>query len=169
MPMLFVNGTNDFAYPLDSYMRSFAAVPGEKQLRITVNMPHGHPPGWAPREIGLFVDHHLRGTAALPSVGDPRRDADERVRFPATSPLGLQQATLHFTTDVGAINQRTWQARTARFEEAAVVVDAPPAAATAWFVTVEDSRGAIVSSRVVFAPAPKETRSSPAAGVESAR
>ncbi|MFO1093691.1 MAG: alpha/beta fold hydrolase [Planctomycetaceae bacterium] len=41
MPILFVNGTNDFAYPLDSYMRSFDAVPGSvpKQFCVTVNMP----------------------------------------------------------------------------------------------------------------------------------
>ena len=30
MPILFVNGTNDFAYPLDSYMKSFDAVPGRE-------------------------------------------------------------------------------------------------------------------------------------------
>ena len=35
-PILFVNGTNDFAYPLDSYQKSYRAVPGEVDLRIEV-------------------------------------------------------------------------------------------------------------------------------------
>ncbi|MDX1947417.1 MAG: alpha/beta fold hydrolase, partial [Pirellulaceae bacterium] len=61
MPILFVNGTNDFAYPLDSYQKSIDAVPGTKRVRVTVNMPHGHQAGWAPAEIGLFIDQHLRG------------------------------------------------------------------------------------------------------------
>ncbi len=56
VPILFVNGTNDIHYPLDSYQKSFDLVPGRKQLRIEVNMKHGHPAGWAPAEIGRFID-----------------------------------------------------------------------------------------------------------------
>lgn len=149
MPMLFVNGTNDFAYPLDSYMKSFDCVAAVKQLRITVNMPHGHPPGWAPREIGLFIDHHLQGKAGLPIVGEPQIEAGE-VRMQWEASTKLSQATLHFSTDSGAINKRSWQDRPATIEDAMIVVEAPPAEATAWFLTVTDERGAIVSSRVVI-------------------
>src|SRR5262249_12413151 len=60
MPILFVNGTNDFAYPLDSYMKTYHEVPGKKQIRVTVKMPHSHPDGWAPAEIGMFIDQYLR-------------------------------------------------------------------------------------------------------------
>jgi len=48
MPMLFVNGTNDFAYPLDSYMKSYTLPKGPRSIRVTVKMPHGHGAGWAP-------------------------------------------------------------------------------------------------------------------------
>jgi dipeptidyl aminopeptidase/acylaminoacyl peptidase len=41
MPVLFVNGTNDFAYPLDSYQKSYRLV-RDRALCITINMPHGH-------------------------------------------------------------------------------------------------------------------------------
>ncbi|MCA9210006.1 MAG: dienelactone hydrolase family protein, partial [Planctomycetales bacterium] len=71
MPILFVNGTNDFAYPLDSYMKCYRLVPGDKQMRVTVNMPHSHPAGWNPSEIGLFVDQHLRGGDPLPKLAEP--------------------------------------------------------------------------------------------------
>jgi PhoPQ-activated pathogenicity-related protein len=147
MPILFVNGTNDFAYPLDSYMQSIAAVPGTKQIRITVNMPHGHPPGWAPAEIGLFVDQHLRGGTPLPQLGDMQF----RFSLSCKSATKLREAALHWTTGTEAINKRMWQSRPAVIEGESVRSEPPPTDATAWFVTVTDERGAIVSSGVVFA------------------
>ena len=42
-PILFVNGTNDFAYPLDSYQKSYQLVKVPTDLCVTVKMPHGHP------------------------------------------------------------------------------------------------------------------------------
>jgi PhoPQ-activated pathogenicity-related protein len=149
MPILFVNGTNDFAYPLDSYMKSFDAVPAPKQLRITVNMPHGHPPGWAPQEIGLFVDHYLRDRPGLPRLNDPLRDAST-IRVPWEGPSKLVRAALHFTTDKGPINKRTWQTRAGTVEDHQIVAASPPADATAWFVTGTDERSATVSTRVLF-------------------
>jgi dienelactone hydrolase len=152
MPILLVNGTNDFAYPLDSYMKSFDAVPGTKQIRVTVDMPHSHPAGWAPPEIGLFVDHYLRDGKALPSVGPPRIE-NGKVLVTATSPLKLSSAELHWTSEDGPINKRQWQSSTATFEGDTLKAAAPPADATAWFVTVADERGAVVSSPVVLGAA----------------
>ena len=149
MPILFVNGTNDFAYPLDSYMKSIAAVPGEKQIRITVKMPHGHPPGWAPQEIELFIDHNLRDGQPLATVGSPSIAAG-KAKATYRSDVPLTKAELHFTTDTKPINQREWQSLPATFDAGAVVADAPPAETTAWLFTVTDSRGAIVSSTVLF-------------------
>ncbi|MDA1054267.1 MAG: acetylxylan esterase [Planctomycetota bacterium] len=149
MPILFVNGTNDFAYPLDSYMKSVAAVPGEKQICITVKMPHSHPAGWAPQEIGLFIDHHLRDSQPLATVGMPSI-ASGRAKAKCHGDVPITKAELHFTTDTTPINQREWHSRPASFESGAIMADAPPAETTAWFFTVTDARGAIVSSGVTF-------------------
>ncbi len=151
MPILFVNGTNDFAYPLDSYMKSVAAVPGEKQLCISVKMPHSHPAGWAPQEIGLFIDHHLRADKPLATVDSPRIESGKATAG-FRSEVPLTKAELHYTTDTTAINQRDWHSQPASFELGAITTDAPPAETTAWFFTVTDERGAIVSSSVQFAP-----------------
>lgn len=147
-PILFVNGTNDFAYPLDSYMKSFDAVP-VKQMRVTVNMPHGHPSGWAPQEIGLFIDQHLRGGKPLPALGEPRIDGG-KVQLTCTSPLKVTQAALHLTTGDETINKREWLSQPANIDGQTIAADEPPANATAWFITVTDERGAIVSSRVTL-------------------
>jgi cephalosporin-C deacetylase-like acetyl esterase len=150
MPILFLNGTNDNAYPLDSYLKSYDTVPGEKQIRITIDMPHGHPPGWAPQEIGLFIDHYIRGGAALPTIGEPLLGAG-RIRVKCDGPVKLREAALHLTSDGGAINKRTWRTLAATIGDNVVVAEAPPADTTAWFMTVTDERGAIISSRVTIA------------------
>ena len=147
MPILFMNGTNDFAYPLDSYMKSYDAVSCAKQIRVTVNMPHSHPDGWAPQEIALFIDQHLRRGTALPVVEKPEIDGSN-VRVKYVSPVNLSEAALHFTIDHGAINKRSWQTKRAKLDGETITATAPPAEASAWFLTVTDERGAIISTTV---------------------
>ncbi|QDU31599.1 Acetyl esterase Axe7A precursor [Anatilimnocola aggregata] len=148
MPILFVNGTNDFAYPIDSYMKSYDAVPGEKQMRMTVNMPHGHPPGWLPQEIGLFIDQHLIGGKALPKLADPKLDG-KQVTAHCEHATGLKEAAVHYSTDGGPINKRTWKSVPAKIDGDQIIAPALPGDAAVWFLTVTDDRGAIVSTRVV--------------------
>ena len=148
MPILFVNGTNDFAYPLDSYMKSFDAVPGERQLCVTVNMPHSHPAGWKPQEIGAFIDHHLLREKPLPMVCDAG-SADGKASAIVRSSVKIARASLHYTTDTNEINKRKWMTIEATLNDASLTARAPEDA-TAWFVTVQDERGLTVSSRVIF-------------------
>jgi dienelactone hydrolase len=149
MPVFFVNGTNDFAYPLDSYAKTYGLVGRGRNLRITVNMPHGHPQGWAPKEIGLFVDGHLKNGIPLPMMLSPRRTVN-RIHAGVKSKTKLVSGTLHYTTGKGSINKRQWDKVSGRFEGSSVVTKLPPEDTTIWFLTVEDERGAVVSSELVF-------------------
>jgi dienelactone hydrolase len=149
MPILFVNGTNDFAYPLDSYMKSFDSVPGPKQLCVMVNMPHGHQAGWAPSEIGLFVDQYLLETKPLPALGQlVVKDGEASLSW--EGPLKLTAAMMHHTTDATEFDKRQWTSTEATIDGQSVIASSPPANATAWFFTVQDERGAVVSSRVML-------------------
>lgn len=150
VPILFVNGTNDVHYPLDSYMKSFNAVPGERQLRIQVKMPHGHPPGWTPQEIGLFIDSKCRHGKALPVPGEPVV-AGGQVTVPYTSVVPLKSAALHFTTDGGLRSSREWQEKPGTIGEGLVIAPAPPKEANTWFVSLTDERDAMVTTTVQFA------------------
>jgi dienelactone hydrolase len=151
-PILFVNGTNDFAYPLDSYQKSYELVPSDKQLCIRVDMPHSHQDGWAPAEIGLFIDQHLKGGVALPVLGE-MKVADGTVRQEFKSPSKITTAALHRTTGDGPINQRKWETVPAEITEGVVTVAAPANDTTAWFLSVTDERGAVVSGPVTISPA----------------
>jgi dienelactone hydrolase len=151
MPILFVNGTNDFAYPLDSYQKSIDDVRGEKLIRITVNMPHGHPPGWQPPEIGLFVDQVLKKEPLLCQPGEPKLDGKE-ITLTCDGPVKPAAASLHYTTDAGPINKRTWQTAAATIRGKQITAAAPPGNTTVWFLTIQDERGSLVSTRVIIQP-----------------
>ncbi|MHC4534859.1 MAG: alpha/beta hydrolase family protein [Planctomycetota bacterium] len=149
MPVFFVNGTNDFAYPLDSYSKTYSIVKNKRNYRITVNMPHGHQQGWAPEEIGLFVDQYLKGGIPLPIVMRPKL-INEEVHATFRSETNLTSANLHYTTETMPINKLKWEKISARVDGKHIISTAPPDEATIWFLTVRDSRGAVVSSELIF-------------------
>lgn len=152
MPVFFINGTNDFAYPLDSYAKTYNLV-SRRNLRITVNMPHGHTEGWAPAEIGLFIDEHLLDGKPLPKIQRPRT-ADGQAVAKVRSKTKLVSAELAYTTETGPVNKRNWQKLPAQIKGTRLIAKAPPKEATIWFLTVTDSRGAVTSSELVFAAKP---------------
>lgn len=151
VPILFVNGTNDVHYPLDSYQKSFHAVPGRKQMRIEVQMRHGHAPGWEPQEIGWFIDSFCRDGKALPDVQTPNIQGDQ-IHVAYKSPVALKSASVHYTTDRGPRSKRTWQSVPAKIHDNEFTSAKPPADANTWFVSVTDQRGAMVTSDIQFAP-----------------
>jgi dienelactone hydrolase len=152
VPILFVNGTGDIHYPLDSYQKSFDVVPGgQKLMRIEVDMRHGHAPGWAPAEIGLFIDSFCRDGTPLPMPGKLTTEGD-RVRLAFRCAVPVQSAALHFTTDTGPRSKRTWKTLPAEISKGVVIAPRPPAEANTWFLSLTDERGAMVTSTVHFQP-----------------
>lgn len=155
-PILFVNGTNDFAYPLDSYQKSYEQIDAKlRHLCVTVNMPHGHSQGWAPREIGLFVDSVLRDGKALPVLTTFSADrSSASATFNAAVPLVA--AHLHYTTDDGPWQKRGWTTKEAMLDGSTVRAALPPELVEpkgVYFLTVRDERGAVISTpHCVIAP-----------------
>lgn len=151
VPIFFVNGTNDFAYPLDSFMKSHDDVRHvPKNVRIQVNMPHGHEPGWAPAEIGAFIDAQLLGTPGLPVVCSPVVDGRvARCRVAAGGPIA-SAAVVH-ATGSEPINKLAWQTVPAEVaEDGSLVGPKPPADARAFFFIATTPAGLQVSSPAVI-------------------
>ena len=145
MPMLFVNGTNDFAYPLDSYQKSYRAVKGPRTLCVTVRMPHGHPSGWKPNEIGLFVDSILIDGKALAKISQVLRSGKQvTADFQSTTPI--KSAALHYTTGTGPWKDREWKSTAATIKNNKATVSLPALKDVTWFLTLTDNRDATVSS-----------------------
>ena len=149
VPIFFVNGTNDIHYPLVSYSRSYGLVPGPKQIRIEVKMRHGHQPGWEPKEIGRFIDHHLLGTDPLPQLGQPEiRNGQATVEV--NSQLPLKKAQLHYTSDTGRLAERNWTSVPAQVSGSRISAEVPDTT-TIWLLSATDSHDAMISTDVVFA------------------
>ena len=148
VPMFFVNGTNDKHYPLKSYSRSYALVKGPRTLRIKAGMRHSHGHGWAPLEIGRFIDQHLLQAPRLIQLDTPEiKDNVIRVRF--HSDRKPRQASLQYTTDHGPLVDRNWQSLDAEVAEDAVSAMVPEEA-TIWCLAVTDQEGAMVTTEVIF-------------------
>jgi hypothetical protein len=153
VPIFFVNGTNDFAYPLDSHMKSHADVQhAAKNVRIEVNMPHGHEAGWAPREIAAFIDAAVLGKDSLPVIDMPMVD-DRGTRCRVASGGPVASAALVSTVEKGPINKLTWQTVPAEVgTDGTLAAPQPPADARAYFFTATTPAGLQVSSPVVIVP-----------------
>ena len=150
LPMLWVNGTNDFAYPMDSWQRSCELPQSEPELCLRVRMPHGHgPAGENPEEIRVFADSLLQGGLPLPRVTDQTlRGRKLTVTFESQVPV--IRAELCFTKATGRWQDREWltsaaELRLDRGEVGAVIPDEAVVA----YVNVFDDRGCVVSTRHV--------------------
>ena len=142
-PILFLNGSNDFAYPLDSHRHSFELVPGDKTLSVQIDLPHGHI--WTFKEVDVFIDSTLRGGTPLARV-KPLRLTREGVEVRFTSPVPITQATLHYTLDTGPWQKRTWHHVPALLKGRQATAPLPVARPLAALVTFTDARGLTVST-----------------------
>jgi len=154
VPIFFVNGTNDFAYPLDSFMKSYEDVEhAAKNIRIEVNMPHGHEAGWTPPEIAAFIDAALLDSPPLPVLSRPMAN-DNAAACRVTAGGAVASASLVYTTAAGAINKLTWGNTAAEVKaDGTLTAPAPPADTRVMFFTAMTSAGLQVSSPAVITTA----------------
>jgi len=156
MPMLWVNGTNDFAYPPGSWQRSYRLPKGPRTLCLRVRMPHGHgPAGENPEEIRAFADAILQprapATAAPLATIKGQGTAGDRTWVTWRGGRVIRTAELCFTGAAGRWQDRLWETQPATIE--ATAADATegrasaviPAGATAWYLNLVDDTGLVVS------------------------
>jgi hypothetical protein len=154
-PILFLNGSNDFAYPLDSYRASYRLVPTRfRHVCVVRDLPHGHI--WTFNEVDVFVDSALRGGPPLPLLGQPKIDGD-RVRVKVTSPVPVKEAVLNYTTDSGEWQKRRWQTYPAELNDHTIVAHLPGQRPLVWYMAVTDERGLRVSTEHEELPASAAT------------
>ena len=150
-PILFLNGTNDFAYPLDSYRKSYSLVrPELRHVSILVRMNHGHM--WTFGEVDRFVDSILKKGASPPRVA-PLVIADGTLRA-AVSGGEVVKAELHFTTDSGPWQKRKWQTAPATWSGGIAYAPLPEQRPFTGYLSVTDAAGLKATSEHVEIAAP---------------
>jgi dienelactone hydrolase len=144
LPMLWVTGTNDFAYPMDSLQKSYRSTKSEHTLCVKIRMPHGHGgAGEKPPEIHAFAEQMLNGGKPLAKVtGQGVKDGQAWVTF--TSGVPVTKAELCFTKASGKWQDRKWESAPATVD--AGKASAPlPDGATVYYINLIDERGLYVS------------------------
>jgi dienelactone hydrolase len=148
MPFLWVTGTNDFAYPLNSLQRSYRLIPPDRNsLCIRVRMPHGHGgAGEAPAEIAAFADAIVRGGEPLARLFDLRQvSAEISTRFESTA--SSVHAEVNFTRADHRWADRHWETAPAKVDTEGHRISATlPGDATVAYLNLVDARGRVAST-----------------------
>jgi dienelactone hydrolase len=145
MPMLWVTGTNDFAFPMDSLQRSYQLPKGERFLAIRPRMPHGHgAAGEAPAEIHAMADAVLKGGPGMAQVSLSARDG---WNVSATWAGGgtMVSAKLNYTTADGSWQKREWKEVPATLGDGTVKGQLPEGTKV-YFFNLLDGTGLVASS-----------------------
>jgi len=142
-PILFLNGSNDFAYPMDSYQKSYRLVQGPMTLSLRIGLPHGHI--WTFPEVDAFVDSVLQKGEPLAKLDSMTiKDGMATATFSARIPV--VKAELHFTSDTGAWQKRVWKTVPAELQNDAVKAKLPADRPLVCFLSVTDQREVLVST-----------------------
>lgn len=149
MPIFFVNGAQDFAYPLDSYAKTYDLVKGAKNISVQPKLGHGHM--FEVKEVHAFLDAELKGEAGLLRVVETKL-SNGKVTAKVEGPTAAKRGTLEFTTRPHTENKtRPWTNVPIEINGYQLTADAPPPEATVWYLSVEDERGVLVSSELQVA------------------
>ena len=146
MPMLWVTGTNDPAYPLDSWRKSCRLPSGRRTLCVRVGMAHNHRQGRKPPEIQAFADRHLKAGPPLAQITAQGR-AGSQAWATYASHVPIVSAELNFTRDADEWRHRQWETLPATVEPTPHTVRADlPDGVRVYYFNVTDRRGLVVSS-----------------------
>jgi len=138
-PMMFLNGTNDFAYPMDSHRKTIEQLdPKLPTVAIHHRLRHGHI--WTFPEVDRYIDSVLQKGEPLIRLGAMRMTGGKTSAklLNATKP---KSALLWYTLDRGNWKQRKWQSVEATLENGKVMAEVPESRPIAFYLEVTDHRG----------------------------
>ena len=147
MPMLWVTGANDFAYPMDSLQKSYRLPKAPRILCVRVGMVHGHGgPGENPGEIHAMANSLLKNGPFLTRITGKGRDGQNAwVDFESQTPI--LKAELNYTTDTGQWQTRNWKTVPVSLDTKARRASAVlPKDAVVYYFNIIDEQNLFVSS-----------------------
>lgn len=149
MPVLFVNGTNDNNFYLDSYAKTYQLAKN-KNLSVQIGMRHSHEDAFKLREPYCFVDSYLKGDKPLPLIGLPSVKNRRTISRVKNGEL-VKNAYLNYTTDTTSnLMKREWKQAQAQVKRKKIVTPPVPGNATMWFVSCTDERNLITTGDIQF-------------------
>ena len=147
-PMLWITGTNDSCYPMDSHRKSYHLPPGPRTLCIRTDMTHGHGgAGENPEEIHAFADSFsLRGAPLARVTGQGIENNRVWAAFQSRSKIA--SAVLNYSKDTCDWPHRKWESVQAAVSGQRVSAEVP-SGAKACYINLIDIRGLVVSTECI--------------------
>lgn len=144
--VLFINGTNDFAYDVESWEKTVGITPNAFRLMIP-QMKHNHEFGAKPKEIA----HFIQTQTTVPELRLPERKG---MRFVGRikSSQEVLSATLVYTQEDGPNRERRWETRPAKIKKNKIQAKGPADTKAAYFLIQYNDQGLRLSSPIWFKP-----------------
>jgi dienelactone hydrolase len=146
-PTLFVNGTNDKHFTMNSFTKTYEASSNEKYLRIEHEMRHGHGAGWNPQEIYNFADYCIKKTEKPIVIQFEESSKKNQLTYRYEGMV--KEASLYYTTDTADWGEKNyaWIETTAVVSIEHKTIQAEiPENAVAYFVNAISAQGSLHSS-----------------------
>lgn len=140
MPMLFVNGTNDFAYFVENWQRT-ANLAKDAQFSMIPELKHSHLHGAEPSEIYNFICQHLESKAEFLSSIKVKHKGS-KVKFKISN---AQEVYLAYTADTVRSPEREWKLKALEKSSGKTIV---PSEAMVWYIYWVDDWGNRRSGKV---------------------
>jgi len=150
LPMFWATGTNDTAFYLDSWQKTYRQAEGERTLRLIQNWTHDYNTPWSTPEFFSYADAFVKGGAPLLRVtATGESDAEAWAIYAGTR--AVKGGDLLYTVDTGDYVSRSWHVVSADLDEAGRKVSSNvPNDATAYCFTIEDESGQFISSDLII-------------------
>jgi hypothetical protein len=137
-PILFLNGSNDFAYPMDSFRKSYECVrPALRTVSVKPRLKHGH--YWDIGEVDAFVDSILKDGPPVPRL-EPMKIAGSTATARVASSGPIKKVELHFTTGTGDWQKREWKTVGAVLTNGSISAQLPAERPLVCYLSVTDAR-----------------------------
>jgi dienelactone hydrolase len=149
MPMLFLDGSNDPHFYLDSYTKTYRLVK-DKNISIKIGLKHSHHYGWANDEIYYYINSYLNKTTPLNKIEMPVKDGEgASAKIEIHAPVA--KAYFNFTRDTThVLMNRKWESAEVQINNGRITTAIIPLGTTMWYFSSTDNRGLLTSSEVTF-------------------
>lgn len=146
-PIMFLNGTNDFAYPLDSHRKTVEQMsPDLATVSIQLRLKHGHI--WTFGVVDAFIDSHINNGPPLAQVGEIRVRKGVASAAILNGVSGIRSVKLLYTPDTGPWQKRKWMQTDGVFDRATghLTAELPQERPLTFLLQATDSQGFQTSS-----------------------
>ena len=153
-PILFMGGTNDFAFWLPVFIRSYLEVNSEKRLSLVPNGNHAVPAGMATDGLFSWFDLHLkREGQPFPTIESVKAQSEAgkmQVVIKASGPVPVTHGEVAFSQEAGGEwRSRLWETVPAKRQGDVWIAEIPvedPGEPVVYLASVRDERNLTVSS-----------------------